>query len=123
MSKSKFVMPTMRKPVDPAALEQFASAADAHQDVAAPSPSTPFAVPVNPNMQPPTTAMAQASSLPWIGLDDTKRLPVFPLRLSAVERAKLKFLSEHSPDSMHEICVKACVERIDQLLKELPIMK
>jgi hypothetical protein len=56
-------------------------------------------------------------------LDDTKRLPVFPLRLSAVERAKLKFLSEHSPDSMHEICVKACVERIDQLLKELPTMK
>lgn len=122
---SKFKIP-QRKPVDPEMLAKFAAGAEQGSEPVAPAPApvamvaTPAAGPVAITKAAETTSIAAASDLPWIGLDDKKRTPAFSMRLTAAEQAKLKYLSKHTPDSMHEICVKACRERIEQLLKSLP---
>jgi hypothetical protein len=107
---NKFKVP-QRKPVDPAMLASFAAQAEAPSEATA-----------TPDAAAPTVAVAPSApvALPWVGLDDKKRYPAFSLRLTAAEQAKLKFLSEHSPESMHEICLSACLERIEQRLKTLP---
>lgn len=44
---------------------------------------------------------------PWVGLDDKKRSPAFSMRFTLREQAILKHVSETTPDSMHEFCLKA----------------
>ena len=111
---NKFKMPA-RQPVDPAMLASFAAQAEA------PSEATTAPASAAPAVTPEITAPSAPAALPWVGLDDKKRYPAFSLRLTAAEQAKLKFLSEHSPESMHEICLSACLERIEQRLKTLPV--
>jgi hypothetical protein len=114
---SKFKIPA-RKPVDPAMLEKFAAGAEQGSDAGLPAPSV--AVATSSTVAPtPTAKLPELNDKPWIGLDDKKRMPAFSMRLTAAEQAKLKYLSNHTPDSMHEICLKATRERIEQLLKEL----
>lgn len=114
---SKFKIPT-RKPVDPAMLERFAAGAEQGSAAVLPAPiaavATPSTAAPTPNTTPP-----EPNDKPWVGLDDKKRMPAFSMRLTAAEQAKLKYLSNHTPDSMHEICLKATRARIEQLLKEL----
>lgn len=67
--------------------------------------------------------VAQAGALPWENLDSVRRNSPFNLRLTDAERAKLKFISEHTPDSMHDFCIKiispAIDEKINAILKKL----
>lgn len=121
---SKFKIP-QRKPVDPEMLAKFAAGAEQGSEPVAPVAVAAAVVATPPAASVPTKAaenslVTQSSDKPWIGLDDKKRTPAFSMRLTAAEQAKLKYLSKHTPDSMHEICVKACRERIEQLLKALP---
>lgn len=120
---SKFKIP-QRKPVDPEMLAKFAAGAEQGSDpvVAAPVAvvATPVASPTAITKTVESTPLAAVGDKPWVGLDDKKRTPAFSIRLTAAEQAKLKYLSKHTPDSMHEICLKASLERIEQLLKEMP---
>lgn len=114
---SKFKVPA-RKPVDPTMLERFAAGAEQGSDAVLPTPIAAVAAPFTATAL-PNTKHTELNDKPWIGLDDKKRMPAFSLRLTAAEQAKLKYLSNHTPDSMHEICLKATRARIEQLLKEL----
>lgn len=122
---SKFKIP-QRKPVDPDMLAKFAAGAEQGSEPVNPAPApvavmaTPAAAPMAPAKPEDIKALDAVGDKPWIGLDDKKRTPAFSIRLTAAEQAKLKYLSKHTPDSMHEICLKASLERIEQLLKELP---
>ena len=55
----------------------------------------------------------------WDNLDNTRRLPVFNLRLSDAERAKLKYISENTPMSMQEFCLSVLIPCIDAKIQEL----
>lgn len=45
-----------------------------------------------------------------VGLDDMRRIPSFPLRLTERELAELKNIAATTPDSMHQFCVRAIRE-------------
>jgi hypothetical protein len=48
-----------------------------------------------------------------------RRVNIVNVRLSDREKAALKYIEEHSPDSMHAICLRVVVAEIDRRLKEL----
>lgn len=43
----------------------------------------------------------------WSGLNDKRRIPAFPLRLTELEVRKLKYLADANGTSMHQLCVDA----------------
>ncbi len=45
-------------------------------------------------------------------------IKVFNLRLSEPYFLKLRYISEHSPDSMHSFCLKVLLPAIDKEIKE-----
>jgi hypothetical protein len=57
------------------------------------------------------------SSNTQVGLDDKRRNPAFPLRLTARELAELKNIAATTPNSMHEFCIRAIRDAI-QLQKK-----
>ncbi len=56
---------------------------------------------------------------PWEDLDDKKRRSPFNVRFTDAEIAKLKYIAQTTPDSMHEFCLKALVPAIDAKIAEL----
>jgi hypothetical protein len=93
-----------RQPVDITKLAAFAAGADT-------------GVPEVP--QP--TLPGVSAALPWADLDNKKRRPAFSMRFTDSEQAKLKFISENTPDSMHEFCLKAIQSAIETKLSELSL--
>lgn len=80
-NRTKFQATPPPKPaVDPAQLAAFAGGADAKEVPAA---------------------------LPWAGLDDKRRTPAFPVRLTDMEKAILTRIDETTPHSRHEYCIRA----------------
>lgn len=56
---------------------------------------------------------------PWEDLDDARRRTVFNIRLTDAEIAKLKFISENTPHSMHEFCISIVAPAIEAKIVEL----
>lgn len=62
-------------------------------------------------------------SYPWIGQDDKKRRSGFNMRFTDAELQKLKFISENTPHSMHEFCIRVLTPAIDAKIAELTQQK
>ena len=92
-----------KQPVDVAKLAAFAAGADA--DV--------------PDNQQATSLANAPVAWPWFGLDNKKRRPAFSMRFTDSEQAKLKYISENTPDSMHEFCLKAVQSAIEAKISEM----
>lgn len=75
------VKPRIKPPVNPAALDAFAAGADADKML--------------------------NGVVNTVGLDDKRRNPCFPLRLTERELAGLKNIAATTPDSMHQFCIRA----------------
>ncbi len=43
----------------------------------------------------------------WSGLNDKRRIPAFPLRLTELEVRKLKYIADANGKSMHQLCIDA----------------
>ena len=97
------VTPNARPLVDPAKLAAFADGADQDQSTRS----------VESRAHPKLKASV---ILPWVGLDDKKRSPAFSMRFTAKELAVLKHVSETTPDSMHEFCLKAIRKAMDDFV-------
>lgn len=99
--------PAPRVPVDPDQLASFAAGAEPERQLA--------------QATPPNSSREQRSTgePPWLGLDDKRRLPAFNMRFTAAEQAKLKFIAERCPESMHEFSLKAIQAAIKERLKTL----
>ena len=93
-----------RPPVDPASLAAFAEGA------ANPHGATPRSL---TQTAPPTPTAPS-----WAHLDNTRRTPAFTMRFTAKELAKLKHISETTPPSMHEFCLKAIQAALDAALPD-----
>lgn len=93
------VKPNTRPLVDPAKLAAFASGADQAEQKAEVAPRAA-----------------------WDGLNDKKRSPAFSMRFTAREQAILKTIAETTPDSMHEFCLKAIREKLDQFVASHKVM-
>ena len=68
----------------------------------------------------PKPARKRKTSYPWeeSGVrDDVKKM--FSLRLSEPYLLKLKYISEHTPDSMQKFCLATIEKEIDRKIKEL----
>lgn len=103
---SNFKVSPIKQPkplVDPTKLNAFASAAE----------------PDDSRETPTVATQEQPQSWPWLGLDNKKRAAAFSLRLTPMELAQLKFISENTPDSMHEFCLKAVLASMAEKLTEL----
>ncbi len=92
-----------KQPVDIVKLAAFAAGADTDAPEASQTP------------MPAGTSAAP----PWIGLDNKKRRPAFSMRFTDTEQAKLKYISENTPDSMHEFCLKAIQAAIEAKISEI----
>jgi hypothetical protein len=62
-------------------------------------------------------------SYPWIGQDDKKRRSGFNMRFTDAELQKLKFISENTPHSMHEFCIRVLTPAINAKIAELTQQK
>ena len=66
------------------------------------------------------TVQKRKSSYPWenasVREDVTK---VYNLRLSEPYLLKLKYIAEHTPDSMQKFCINVIEKEIDNKIKEL----
>jgi hypothetical protein len=81
MSSGFSVKPRQKPPVDPAELAAFAAGAESGVDPSKPQQTT-------------------------VDLNDKRRNPAFPLRLTERELAELKIVAATTPHSMHEFCIK-----------------
>lgn len=96
------VTPNTRPLVDPEKLAAFADGADHPTQKAE-------------NVEHPKPK--EALLLPWDGVDDKKRSPAFSMRFTVKEQAALKHISETTPDSMHEFCLRAIRKAIEEEMK------
>jgi hypothetical protein len=64
-----------------------------------------------------------SESYPWIGQDDKRRRSGFNMRFTDAELAKLKFIAENTPFSMHEFCIRVISPAIDAKIAELTKQK
>ena len=68
----------------------------------------------------------EPAPLPWLGLRSDKRTELFNLRLTESEMAKLRYIAEHTPDSMQTFCQKillpAMEQKIAEILKQTPAL-
>jgi hypothetical protein len=86
---------------------------------AAPTRKKPDDTPTAEDFISGANEVAQAGTLPWENLDSVRRHSPFNLRLTDAERAKLKFISDNTPDSMHDFCIKIISPAIDEKVKAL----
>ena len=96
------VTPNTRPLVDPQKLAAFAEGADN---------ATPKVH--NTEQSKPKEALV----LPWSGVDDKRRSPAFSMRFTVKEQAALKHISETTPNSMHEFCLRAIRKAIEEEMK------
>lgn len=90
---SKQNTPTAKATLDPKAVAAFAAAAD------------------EPGQ---ARVTVKSNLLPWDGLDDKYRKPVFSMRFTDAEKAKLKYLTDAADTSMHDYCFKAVMAQIER---------
>lgn len=101
MSTPSFKVATPKKPeVDSAKIAAFTAGAD--------------------NAPAPATAAVDSGSATkgvvqdWTQLDNKKRNPSFTMRWTAREAALLKYISETTPDSMHEFVLQATRKALNE---------
>lgn len=98
-----------KPPIDEAAAEQFIRGAV----TAITPPSTPEK---SGTQAPPETA---AKTAPWLGKDNKRRHPAFSARFTEFELAKLKYIADNTPHSMHQFTINAVNAAMDAKLREL----
>lgn len=57
--------------------------------------------------------------LPWVGLREDKRTELYNIRLTEVEMAKLRFIAEHTPNSMQTFLIKNILPAIDHAVDDI----
>lgn len=62
---------------------------------------------------------ASKEDLPWAGLREDKRTELYNIRLTEVEMAKLRFIAEHTPNSMQTFLIKTILPAIDHAVDDL----
>ncbi|MBK7656697.1 MAG: hypothetical protein KA045_02555 [Burkholderiaceae bacterium] len=65
------------------------------------------------------TKLPANAAYEWENLDDKRRRSGFNLRFTDAELAKLKFIVDHSPHSMHSFCIEQVVPAIEAKIAEL----
>ncbi|MDD2747454.1 MAG: hypothetical protein PHG39_07880 [Acidithiobacillus ferrooxidans] len=58
-------------------------------------------------------------ALPWIGLRDDKRTELYNIRFTEVEMSKLRFIAEHTPNSMQTFLIKHILPAIDRAVDDV----
>lgn len=93
-------------------LEAFIGGAGVHP----PEPPTP--VPASP--EPPSVPEAAPEPYPWAApgvREDVAK--VFNLRLPEPDLLKLKYIADHTPDSMQQFCQRVLLPAIEAKIQEL----
>ena len=58
-------------------------------------------------------------TLPWIGLREDKRTELYNIRFTEVEMSKLRFIAEHTPNSMQTFLIKHILPAIDRAVDDV----
>ena len=112
-SKFKLTPDPARPPVDPAKLAAFAAAAEVRPEREGTAPQAPAPKPAEADK----VAKVEDAKPEFEAMDDKRRTPAFSMRLTAREAAMLKVISETTPNSMHEFCIKALRQALETHFK------
>ena len=63
--------------------------------------------------------IASKDDLPWTGLREDKRTEVYNIRFTEVEMSKLRFIAEHTPNSMQTFLIKHILPAIDRAIDDV----
>ena len=61
----------------------------------------------------------EVQTFPWDGLNNKRAIPLFNLRLTECKAARLKYASDNSEFSMHQIVADATERAVNEIIEKL----